>query len=111
MKPDQKGARAALDILILSGREMGRKMLADAFLKADSPSQMTAQVFTLQVSAGHILALCAFNQESQSKDGDQWLDELLVQIKHDLELIRVAHEQGDESYLPFREKHVKDLKV
>lgn len=93
---DAKTQQAQLAVLVGAGKEMGVSLLRNAQSTAETPEQLSAQVFSTQIAACHILAHCAFNQEKVGGvDGDKWLDNTLEEIKKDLELLRLADERGE----------------
>lgn len=95
MNNDPKAQQAKLDVLIGAGKEMARSLLRDAQATAKTPEQLAAQIFATQITGCHILALCAFSQEKQNGvDGDVWLDNIVKEIKVDLENIRLSDERS-----------------
>lgn len=104
MKPaDPKAQKAQLDVLVGAGKEMANNLLRNAHQSAENPQQLAAQVFATQICGCHILALCAFNQEKQAGiDGDTWLDNIVKEIKIDLENIRLASERGEIVFSPIQ---------
>jgi len=94
MKPDPKAQQAKLDVLIGAGKEMARSLLRDAQATAKDGEQLAAQIFAVQITGCHILALCAFSQEKTNNiDGDVWLDNIVREIKVDLENVRLNDER------------------
>lgn len=80
-------------LLVSAAREIGGNLLENAVVSSESAEQMSNQVFTLQVAAQHMLAVCAFNLEKDAgRHGNYFIDEMAAEIKKELEFLKA---EGD----------------
>lgn len=92
-KPTQQ---EIVDTLVGMGKDIATRMLNDAVGTAEDEMQLRNQLMIANVVGCHLLANLAFNGERRGgMTADAWLDMQLVEIRKDVQELRVAFEKGE----------------
>ena len=80
-----------------TGRALASSLMEDCVNAAKNKNELAENFLVLQMCAVSILATAAYNCEQQrlKRDGNAFLDNLLVKLKEELSMIKYEASQGN----------------